>query len=209
LIVGSGNLAVELAREVLNRPDAGYRIIGFVGNDAELLGKSLINPRVIGLTEQLDEIVKRENIDRIVVAMGERRGQLPTNKLLQLSLAGQVTIEEGQSFYERVTGRVSLNMLQSRGVRREETVDGHVPDPIVTLTDPGSLAGLLNPQERDGLLAAVWLLVSDKPAATPTVQLTLGPMAPAAVPTPARTITIPIVITTTGVARNRLYRGSL
>jgi sugar transferase (PEP-CTERM system associated) len=112
LIVGSGNLAVELAREVLNRPDAGYRIIGFVGNDAELLGKSLINPRVIGLTEQLDEIVKRENIDRIVVAMGERRGQLPTNKLLQLSLAGEVTIEEGQSFYERVTGRVSLNMLR-------------------------------------------------------------------------------------------------
>ena len=112
LIVGSGNLAVEMAREVLNRPDAGYRIVGFVGNDADLLGKSLINPRVIGLTEELDDIVKRENIDRIVVAMGERRGQLPTNKLLQLSLAGQVTIEEGASFYERVTGRVSLNMLR-------------------------------------------------------------------------------------------------
>ncbi|HEY6661263.1 MAG TPA: exopolysaccharide biosynthesis polyprenyl glycosylphosphotransferase, partial [Pyrinomonadaceae bacterium] len=112
LIVGSGNLAVELAREVLDRPDAGYRIVGFVGTDADLLGKSLINPRVIGMTEQLDEIVKREGIDRIVVAMGERRGQLPTNKLLQLSLAGQVNIEEGASFYERVTGRVSLNMLR-------------------------------------------------------------------------------------------------
>ena len=112
LIVGSGNLAVELAREVLNRPDAGYRIAGFVGTDADLLGKSLINPRVIGLTEDLDNIVKRENIDRIVVAMGERRGQLPTNKLLQLSLAGDVTIEEGASFYERITGRVSLNMLR-------------------------------------------------------------------------------------------------
>jgi len=112
LIVGSGNLAVEVAREVLNRPDAGYRIVGFVGNDAELLGKSLINPRVIGLTEELDHIVKRENIDRIVVAMGERRGQLPTNKLLQLSLTGEVNIEEGASFYERITGRVSLNMLR-------------------------------------------------------------------------------------------------
>jgi len=112
LIVGSGNLAVELAREVLNRPDAGYRIVGFVGTDADLLGKSLINPRVIGMTEDLDEIVKRENINRIVVAMGERRGQLPTNKLLQLSLAGEVNIEEGASFYERITRRVSLNMLR-------------------------------------------------------------------------------------------------
>jgi len=112
LIVGSGKLAVEVAREVLSRPDAGYRIVGFVGTDSELLGKSLINPRVIGLTEQLGEIVKKEKIDRIVVAMGERRGHLPTDRLLQLSLAGEVSIEEGASFYERVTGRVSLNMMR-------------------------------------------------------------------------------------------------
>ncbi|MGZ9273086.1 MAG: TIGR03013 family XrtA/PEP-CTERM system glycosyltransferase [Candidatus Binatia bacterium] len=112
LIVGSGSFAVEVAREMLDRPDAGYRIAGFVGTDPELLGKSLINPRVIGLTSDLEEVVRRENIDRIVVAMGERRGQLPTNELLQLSLAGTVNIEEGASFYERVTGRVSLNLIR-------------------------------------------------------------------------------------------------
>jgi sugar transferase (PEP-CTERM system associated) len=112
LIVGSGTFAVEVAREMLERPDAGYRIAGFVGSDPELLGKSLINPRVIGLTSELDEVVRREGIDRIIVAMGERRGQLPTTELLQLSLAGTVNIEEGASFYERVTGRVSLNMIR-------------------------------------------------------------------------------------------------
>jgi sugar transferase (PEP-CTERM system associated) len=112
LIVGSGSLAVEVAREMLERPDAGYRIAGFVGTDPELLGKSLINPRVIGLTSELEDVVRREGIDRIIVAMGERRGQLPTIELLQLSLAGTVNIEEGASFYERVTGRVSLNMIR-------------------------------------------------------------------------------------------------
>lgn len=112
LIVGSGPLAVEVAREMLDRPDAGYRIAGFVGSDPALLGKSLINPKVIGLTSELEDVVARENIDRIIVAMGERRGQLPTNELLQLSLTGKVNIEEGASFYERVTGRVSLNMIR-------------------------------------------------------------------------------------------------
>jgi len=112
LIVGSGNLAVEVAREVLDRPDAGYRIVGFAGTDSDLLGKSLINPRVIGITSELEDIVAREGIDRIVVAMGERRGQLPTVELLKLSLAGTVTIEEGASFYERVTGRVALSMIR-------------------------------------------------------------------------------------------------
>ncbi len=129
LVVGSGNLAVEVAREVLNRPDAGYRIVGFVGTDSELLGKSLINPKVIGITSELNEIVKRENIDRIVVAMGERRGQLPTQELLHLSLTGKVAIEEGASFYERVTGRVSLLMIRPSwlifsGRGREARVSG-------------------------------------------------------------------------------------
>src|SRR6266849_1863403 len=112
LIVGSGNFAIEIARETLDRPDAGYRVVGFVDNDPELLGKSLINPSVIGLTADLGPLVVSENIDRIVVAMGDRRGQFPTQELLRLSLSGDVSIEESASFYERLTGRVSLDMLR-------------------------------------------------------------------------------------------------
>lgn len=112
LIVGSGATAVEVAREVLERRHAGYRVIGFVDTDPELVGKSLINPRVIGLTDELEAVVKRENVDRIVVAMGERRGQFPTEQLLDLSLSGNVSIEECASFYERLTGRVHLDMMR-------------------------------------------------------------------------------------------------
>ncbi|MFN2577448.1 MAG: TIGR03013 family XrtA/PEP-CTERM system glycosyltransferase [Pyrinomonadaceae bacterium] len=112
LIVGSGPFAIEVARETLNRPDAGFRIIGFVDNDPELVGKSLINPKVIGLTSELASLVKREAIDRIVVAIGDRRGQFPTQELLGLSLSGDVSIEESASFYERMTGRVLLDMIR-------------------------------------------------------------------------------------------------
>ena len=112
LIVGSGTAAIEIAREVLERRDAGYRIVGFVDNDPALVGRSLFNPRVIGVTTEMDEIVRRENIDRIIVAQGERRGQFPTQQLLDLSLGGHVAIEEGASFYERTTGRVHLNMMR-------------------------------------------------------------------------------------------------
>src|SRR6266852_5707781 len=100
LIVGSGPFAIEIARETLSRPDAGFRIVGFVDNDPALVGKSLINPSVIGLTSELGALVKRESIDRIVVAIGDRRGQFPTQELLRLCLSGDVTIEECASFYE-------------------------------------------------------------------------------------------------------------
>src|SRR5215471_19240431 len=112
LIVGSGPFAIEVARETLNRPDAGFRVVGFVDNDPKLIGKSLINPKVIGLTSELAALVKRESIDRIVVAISDRRGQFPTHELLRLSLSGVVSIEESASFYERITGRVLLDMIR-------------------------------------------------------------------------------------------------
>src|SRR5712692_4240880 len=112
LIVGSGPFAVEIARETLGRPDAGFRVVGFVDSDPALVGKSLINPKVIGLTSELRAIVKKENIDRIVVAIGDRRGQFPTQELLRLSLSGDVSIEESAAFYERLTGRVLLDMIR-------------------------------------------------------------------------------------------------
>jgi sugar transferase (PEP-CTERM system associated) len=112
LIVGSGPFAVEIARETLGRPDAGFRVVGFVDNDPALVGKSLINPKVIGLTSELGSLVRTEHIDRIVVAIGDRRGQFPTQELLRLSLSGDVSIEESASFYERLTGRVLLDLIR-------------------------------------------------------------------------------------------------
>ncbi len=78
-----------------------------------------------------------------------------------------------------------------------------------TLKDPGSLAGLLDPHQRDGLLSAVWLLVADtkrsdtKKSGT-AANITLGPVAPNADPAQRKTIAVPIVITTAEVARSRV-----
>jgi sugar transferase (PEP-CTERM system associated) len=112
LIVGSGESAVEIAREILGRRDAGYRVVGFVDSNAELVGKSLINPRVLGTTSEMAAIARREGVNRVVVALGERRGQFPVRELLDMSLSGDVAIEECASFYERLTGRVSLDMMR-------------------------------------------------------------------------------------------------
>ncbi|MEJ7616726.1 MAG: TIGR03013 family XrtA/PEP-CTERM system glycosyltransferase [Pyrinomonadaceae bacterium] len=112
IIIGSGDTAIDVAREVLQRPDAGYRVVGFVDDRPDLLGKSLINPRVLGLTADLEKLVAAHKIDRIIVAMGERRGQFPVQQLLDLSLSGDVVIEECASFYERLTKRVQLNLVR-------------------------------------------------------------------------------------------------
>lgn len=76
----------------------------------------------------------------------------------------------------------------------------------VTLSDRGSLAGLLDDGQRDGLLSAIWMLVSEKskPSATRTVQLQVGPIAPTATTAVGQKLVVPIGITSTGIARNKV-----
>ncbi|MFL6277581.1 MAG: TIGR03013 family XrtA/PEP-CTERM system glycosyltransferase [Blastocatellia bacterium] len=124
LILGTDGPAINLAREVLARPEVGYRIIGFVGDDPSLVGKSLINPCVIGLTSDLEEIVHHYWPDRIVVAISDRRGHMPVDPLLRLKFEDSLTVEEMASFHERLTGKISTDMLRpswlifSNGSRR-------------------------------------------------------------------------------------------
>ncbi len=112
LILGSGDQAIELARATLERRASGFHIVGFVDNKPELIGKSLINPKVIGLTKDIGSLVDQYQIDRIVVAVADRRGMFPTEELLGLSLSGRVAVEESARYYERLTGRIDSEMLR-------------------------------------------------------------------------------------------------
>ncbi|HYE74820.1 MAG TPA: hypothetical protein VEF04_15885, partial [Blastocatellia bacterium] len=112
LIVGTGNPAIELARAVIDNKSLGYRVVGFVTEDESLVGQSLVNPTVIGVVGDLKEIVDSERVDRVVVALSDRRGHLPVEQLLKLRLQGRVKIEEGTSLYERVMGKIGVDMLR-------------------------------------------------------------------------------------------------
>jgi sugar transferase (PEP-CTERM system associated) len=112
LIVGSGQVALDTARGVLARRDAGYRIVGFATSSPEQVTNELPDMKVLGTADDLAKIVKEHDINRLVIAIRDRRGMFPTDALLEMSLAGNVSIEECTSFYERVTGQVHLDMLR-------------------------------------------------------------------------------------------------
>ncbi|NNE67990.1 MAG: TIGR03013 family PEP-CTERM/XrtA system glycosyltransferase [Pyrinomonadaceae bacterium] len=112
LIVGSGKEAHETAQIADDRRDAGYRIIGFVTENGHPPYDAIRKESVLGTTCELEDIIKQKGINRVVTAVKERRGTFPTETLLKMSLAGDVSIEECTSFFERVTGQVQLNMLR-------------------------------------------------------------------------------------------------
>jgi len=67
-------------------------------------------PSVIGVPRDIEHCVVSERADRVVLAFSERRGHTPIKELLRLKFRG-VTIEEAQTVYERITGRILLDQL--------------------------------------------------------------------------------------------------
>lgn len=112
LVVGTGQAARDTVDAVVERRDAGYRIIGFVTENGIEPNTKIGDTTVLGTTEELENIVRKEKVNRIVIAVRERRGTFPTETLLKMSLAGDVNIEECTSFFERVTGQVHVDMLR-------------------------------------------------------------------------------------------------
>ncbi len=111
LVLGTGRLARELVSETLKKPQLGIGIQGFVSDDPELVGVSIMNPCVVGLYEDLPDLVAKYRVDRVVVELQDRRGKLPVDELLRIRTQG-IEVEDATSFYERVSGKVAIENLK-------------------------------------------------------------------------------------------------
>ena len=135
LVVGTGQAALDTAEAVWERRDAGYRIVGFVSENGAKPKERLGRSEILGRAIDLEGIIRDEKIDRVVIAVRERRGAFPTEALLKMSLAGDVSIEECTSFFERITGKVHVDMLRPSwlifaGRRRDSPVRNLIRESI-------------------------------------------------------------------------------
>ena len=110
LIVGTGATGIALAREMVHGPALNMKVVGFLDERGENIGKSLVNPGIIGAASDVEEIVEQQKINRVVLSLAERRGRTPVRQLLHLKFAG-VEVEDAHTFYERLTGRILLEHL--------------------------------------------------------------------------------------------------
>jgi sugar transferase (PEP-CTERM system associated) len=116
LIVGEGPLVEPLVHEFRSRPELGVRVVGRLwkgnnGNDALRHYRSELSDDPLGVDEGLSRAVKRLRVNRIVIAMGDRRGKLPVGLLLSLKSRG-VHVQDGVEVYEKLTGKVPIESIR-------------------------------------------------------------------------------------------------
>ena len=126
LILGTGQLAVDLCHVILSRNRWLVDIVGFLDGKAERVGERLVNPSIIGTYAQLAQVVEQHHVDTIVVCLDDRRSTLPVQALLDCKAMG-LDILDGHHLFEEMSGRLSIDSLRpsalifSTGFRRRLT----------------------------------------------------------------------------------------
>jgi sugar transferase (PEP-CTERM system associated) len=112
VILGTGQMALELARELTRRSDLSVQLEGFVGGSGSRgEGEKIFGFPVLGPASEMEAIAKERVISRIIVALEDCRGALPTRELVTLRVQG-VRIDDAASALSGLTGRIALRAVK-------------------------------------------------------------------------------------------------
>ena len=104
-VLGAGERAQAIVDLLRTRHDAGMQVIGWDG----VLANKLERKEAFNAALEAFNLAN-PRIDRVIVALEDRRGEFPVNELLKLRFNG-VVIEEAGSLLERLTGKLHLDGL--------------------------------------------------------------------------------------------------
>ncbi len=112
ILLGSSNFAFEIYNTITHTIDCGYTVAMIIpDSDDKSFHAELPDSKIIQKVDKdLLTICREHEIEKIVVALKEKRGNFPTDELLQCRTAG-IEVIDGSSFYEMLTGKVMVRRI--------------------------------------------------------------------------------------------------
>jgi exopolysaccharide biosynthesis polyprenyl glycosylphosphotransferase len=108
LLMGNSSILDEIIRPLLDRPEFGYMILGYLCEDE---GECNFPVPCLGYVSEVRAVCHEYRPTRIVVGMAERRNRLPVQDLLEIRFGG-VRIEDAADTYEMAMHRVCSRKIQ-------------------------------------------------------------------------------------------------
>ncbi len=102
-VLGTGERAQRLVQGLRQNPEIGVEIVSWTGKLEGAVTRDSV-------AVHLMDIVHKQKVHRVIVAMPDRRGTIPMQELLDLRMHG-VKIEEAASWLERISGKIEVENL--------------------------------------------------------------------------------------------------
>ncbi len=103
-VMGGGERAQHLVDALRSRRDLGMDVVGWAG----ALGNGSLSRDA--LAKSLQGLRHQQPVDRVILAMSDRRGSMPVAELLDLRMAG-VKVEDATSLLEKISGKIEVDEL--------------------------------------------------------------------------------------------------
>ncbi len=144
LIVGAGNAGQTLVDVIQDQQPPPFNLVGLIDDDPKKQGESIGNFKVLGDSQSLIEVVHKQKISDLILAIsGKMKGDM-FRALLTAQESG-VTLSPMPQVYEEILTRVPIFLLEAEWIVRsfvEKTHTSTLYDLIKNLIDfAGGLLG--------------------------------------------------------------------
>ena len=111
LIIGAGDAGEKLLREIRENPSLRYRVIGFIDDDPQKMGRKIHNVTVLGDSDSLPNIVDSKDVEELLIAMPSATGK-QMRRITSGCKATKLPFKTLPGMGELVNGRVSVKTLR-------------------------------------------------------------------------------------------------
>jgi FlaA1/EpsC-like NDP-sugar epimerase len=118
IVVGAGDAARLIVREMLRTPAIGYTPIGLIDDDPRKHNLRLEGIRVLGTIDELPHVLRDNKPDEILIAIPSAPGEL---RQRIVDVAGDVPVKTLPGLHELIAGDVNL-ALQIRPIQVEDVL---------------------------------------------------------------------------------------
>ena len=111
LIVGAGDAGEIISREIIKKSDLG-KLVGFVDDDKEKIGKRIHNIKVLGNVEEINDILEKELVSTVIIAIPTASGK-QIRRIVDNIKNKEIKIKTLPGLYELVDGKVSFSRIRN------------------------------------------------------------------------------------------------
>lgn len=107
VIVGAGETGKKVKEKIINHPEIGYNLVGFLDADGAKNGSFAYDLPILGTPNDLLEIIKKYNIEEVFIALPN----MPQNELMNLIVRCEhtgVTYKIVSNIFEMITSQVKI-----------------------------------------------------------------------------------------------------
>ena len=125
LIVGAGDTAKSVAKELLMTPQLGFDPIGFVDDDPTKHHHMLLDLPIMGPLSEIKSIVERHSISELIIAMPSARGDV-VRKVVRAGLdcgIPTLTVPSLPELISRKSDGTSLREVEIQDLLRREPIE--------------------------------------------------------------------------------------